>query len=171
MLNISPDNYKTNNIFLEQELLPIIKDLKKQGKKIGLCTGSFDLLHPGHLTHFEDAKKFCDILIVAIALDNFSENKYPGSGRPIFSHDLRAYMISKLKPVDYVTFEDGTPRIIEFLKPDVYIKGGDYSNEKDPGIVKGREIVEKYGGKIIFTHTEKLSTSEIIKHIKEKINF
>jgi hypothetical protein len=59
MININPGSYKSDNILLEKELVPKLEELRKQGKKIGLCTGSFDLLHPGHITHFEAAKKVC----------------------------------------------------------------------------------------------------------------
>lgn len=174
MLKIDPENYKSKNVIYEKaKILEVINKLRKEGKKIGLCTGSFDLLHPGHIMHLISAKKMCDVLIVGLAKDSHSLNKNVGRGRPIFSEKIRAFMISKLKPVDFVIFddcfEDPSKYLINFIKPDVYIKGKDYIDSKDPGIINHKKIVESYGGKIIFTDDEKLSTTEIIKHIKEEV--
>lgn len=169
MLKINPAPYQSENILSESKLLKIIGELKKQGKKIGLCSGSFDLLHPGHVKHLESAKNLCDILFVAIAENTFSANKKPGSARPIFSQELRAYMVSKLRCVDYVTFEDGTPKIIKKLKPDLFIRGIDSSDERDPRMLASKRIVENYGGKIEYTRDEKLSSSEIIGYIRNNI--
>src|SRR3989338_9723486 len=165
MININQDNYKSNNIFSIEEVLPILKKLRNQGKKIGLCTGSFDLLHPGHITHLDSAKRMCDILVVGLAKDCFSKNKNLGSGRPIYSQELRAFMVSKLKSVDYVFFDDGKPEIIMTIKPDVYFKGKDYFDETNPNIIAQKKMMESLGGKMIFTQDEKLSTTDIIKHI------
>lgn len=169
MIELNSENYLSKNFVSEKEIFEIVKTLKNQGKKIGLCTGSFDLLHPGHITHLTSAKNFCDVLIVAIARDKYSSNKYLGSGRPIFSDNIRAFIISKLKPVDFVFLEEGTPEIVEVVKPDFYIKGIDYSNEKDPTIAIQKEMLKLWGGKVIFTKDEKFSTTDIINHIKEEI--
>jgi rfaE bifunctional protein nucleotidyltransferase chain/domain len=158
-----------NKLVSIEEIQKISQKLKKEGKKIGLCTGSFDLIHPGHITHLESAKRMCDVLVVSIALDSYSKNKNVNSGRPVFSQHIRAFTVSKLKPEDFVTFDDGTLHILEFLKPDVYIKGLDYADETVPGIIKAREIVTSYGGKSCYTLTEKFSTTSMIKYIKEEI--
>src|SRR3989344_4124256 len=121
VIKVNQKSYTSENILKEDELVKKIKALKVQGKKIGLCTGSFDLLHPGHVTHLTSAKKLCDILVVAVARDKYSSSKYPGSGRPIFSDKIRAFMISKLKPVDFVFLEDGVPETVDKIKPDLYI--------------------------------------------------
>ncbi|VVB82611.1 FAD synthase [uncultured archaeon] len=170
MLKINLNDYRSENILTESKLFKIVNRLKKQGKKIGLCSGSFDLLHPGHVKHLESAKNLCDILLVAVAEDKFSANKKSGSNRPIFSQELRAYMISKLKYVDYVTFEDGTPRVIEILKPDLFIRGIDSSNEIDSRMIASKRVVESYGGKVVYTQDEKLSSSEIIEYIRKNID-
>ena len=135
MLNLDKEKYKPDNFLTEEEAIKLVEQLKKQGKKVGLCTGSWDLLHPGHITHFESAKKFCDVLIVGVARNEYSSSKYPESRRPIYSDDIRAFMVSKLKPVDYVVFENGEPEFILKIKPDVYIKGSDYANLKNPNEV------------------------------------
>ena len=169
MIKLNPNNYKSENIFSIEGILPILEELKKQNKKVGLCTGSFDFLHPGHITHLESAKKMCDVLIVGLAKDHFSKNKYPESGRPLYSQELRAFMISKLESVDYVFFDDGDVGIIEIIKPDVYFKGKDYADETNPNIIMQKKMMESLGGKMIFTQDEKLSTTDIIKHIKEEV--
>lgn len=169
MININPKNYESENILSNEEIIEELNKLKKQGKKIGLCSGSFDLLHPGHINHLISAKKNCDILVVAIARDNFSKEKSIKRGRPIFSHNLRAFMISKLKPVDFVILDEGTVDTLYLIKPDIYIKGIDYADEKDPRILHTKKIIEELGGKIHFTPNEKISTTNLIKYIKEEI--
>lgn len=169
MLKLNPKKYKSDNFISEKQAIRITRKLQKQGKKIGLCTGSFDLLHPGHITHLIASKKYCDVLIVGVAEDNFKRNKFPGSGRPLFSEIIRTFMVSQLKPVDYVYLDDGSIKSIKKIKPDVYIKGIDYINLNDPGVILAKNVVSSWSGKTIITKTEKLSTTDIIKHIKEKI--
>jgi len=170
MININTKSYVSKNILPEEKIIKILEKLKKQGKKIGLCTGSFDLLHPGHITHLISAKKRCDVLVVAIARDNFSSKKQSEKGHPVYSHDLRAFMISKLKPVDFVFLDNGSEEIINLVKPDFFIKGPDYADEKSPSILRQKKMMESFGGKICYTKDEKLSTTDIIKHIKEEVN-
>ena len=133
-----------------------------------MCSGSFDLLHPGHITHLTSAKKMCDILVVAVARDHFNSKK-KGKNRPVYSHNIRAFMISKLRPVDFVILDDGTLDTLNLVKPDIYIKGIDYSSEKNPDIEQQKEIINNIGGKICYTKDEKLSTTDIIKYIKEEV--
>jgi len=169
MINIAPDNYQSENIVSEEELTKKLDELRKQGKKIGLCTGSFDLLHPGHITHFISAKKMCDVLVIAVARDHFSSKKRPGKGRPVFSHDLRAFIVSQLKPVDFVILDDGCEETVNLIKPDIFIKGKDYAGGENPSIVRQKTLVESWGGKIGYTQDEKLSTTDIIQYIREEV--
>jgi len=170
MIEINHKKYYSKKIIEKQKLSEIINKLKSQKKIIGLCTGSFDLLHPGHIKHINDAKKLCNILVIAIARNNFSSNKNPESGRPIYSYQIRGFMVSQLKSVDYVTFDNGgIKEILLLLKPNFYIKGIDYIDLKNVNIIKQKKIIESIGGKIVFTKGEKISTSDIIKHIKNEI--
>ena len=166
MLKINKKNYKSENFVSEKEMIKIVKKLQEQGKKVGICTGSFDLLHPGHITHLISAKDACDVLIVAIARNKYSKSKFPNMGRPIFSDTIRAFMISQLKSVDYVFLDDGTIETIPNIKPDVYVKGLDYADLKEPNIIKEKKMIESWGGRMIFTDTEKLSTTKLINYIK-----
>ena len=155
-----------------EDILPKLDKLKKEGKKIGLCTGSFDVLHPGHINHLNSAKKVCDILVVAVAPDSFTSANKSGKGRPVFSQDIRSFMVSQLKSVDFVIIDKWLPEpgVLSIIKPDIFIKGADYSDEKDPRIIRQRKIVESHGGSIYYTQDEKLSTSDILKYIKKEID-
>tara|TARA_B100001971_G_C18212012_1_gene551346 strand:- start:402 stop:911 length:510 start_codon:yes stop_codon:yes gene_type:complete len=167
MIQTSGD-YSSDNILEEQELKEKVLELKRQNRKIGLCVGSFDLLHPGHMAHFRSAKKHCDVLIVGITADKFSSQR-KSEGRPIYNEKLRAFSVSQLKPVDYVFISNylTANECIMLVKPDVYIKGPDYENKVDDEIDSERDSVKKAGGKIIYTKDEKLSTTEIIKYIQK----
>ena len=82
-----------------------ISELKEKNKTVGLCHGGFDLLHPGHIKHFESAKNLCDYLMVSITSDRFVTSR-KGSGRPIFSDKLRAYASACTEFVDFVVISD-----------------------------------------------------------------
>jgi len=159
--------FPSPKIISVKKLIEIVKTAKEQGKTSGLCVGSYDLLHPGHMTHFESAKKQCDILIVAVTADSFVK-KRKGLNRPIIEEKPRAYAVSQLISVDYVIispYERATELILE-LKPSYYIKGSDYINKKTPGITAERQAIKKVHGEMKYTFNEKLSTSSIIKKIK-----
>ncbi len=173
MIELDESKYKSSNIVSIEEAARITEKLKQEGKKIGLCTGNFDLLHPGQINHLINAKNFCDILMVAISKKQDTVwIKKPGKGRPVYSHNLRAFMVGQLKPVDYVFFEEGgDSAIVLLIKPDFVIKGIDYAKEKNQGLIEQEKLLNSIGGKMIYTETEKLSTTEILRHIKENIEF
>lgn len=147
-----------------------IAQLKSNGKTLGLCNGGFDLMHPGHIKHFESAKRFCDYLIVSVTSDKFVINR-KGEGRPIFSDKLRAYSIASLEFVDFVVISDYKKgiEVIDQLKPSYYIKGPDYINKTTPGISAEREAIKAIGGEIKYTTEPCLSTTAIINHIKTEV--
>ncbi len=149
----------------------IVSKFKKEGKKVGLCHGGFDLLHPGHIKHFESAKKMCDILIVSITSDkNVSRRK--NSGRPIFTDKLRAYAVAAIEFVDYVIVSDFKHAIdpINLLKPSFYIKGPDFIYKTTPGITSERKVIGEIDGEIKYTRDPTLSTTKIIDYIKGKVS-
>lgn len=169
MLEInSIDSYKSSKILKFDDASKLINKIKSEGKTVGICHGGFDLLHAGHVKHFESAKKLCDILIVSITSDRFIQLR-KGLGRPVFNEKLRAYMISAIEYVDYVVISDFNTgiEIIETLKPSFYIKGPDYIKETHSEINAERTAVKNVGGEIKYTNDFKLSTTEIIKHIKD----
>ena len=144
----------------------LILKLKSKNKKVGLCHGSFDLLHPGHIKHFESAKRLCDVLFVSVTSDKFvSERK--GTSRPIFTDRLRAYMVASIRFVDYVVisnFKTGI-EIIKILEPNYYIKGPDYRKSEDSDLISEKEAITSVGGKIKYTKDQKLSTTHLISYI------
>ena len=138
-------------------------------KKIVFTNGCFDLLHAGHVQLLQKAKALGHILIVAIN-DDDSVRHLKGDGRPLISVHDRARIIAALESVDYVmVFSDSTPlRLIEELKPDVLVKGGNYSLAE---VIGGKEV-EKYGGRVALIPTiDTQSSSKIIKEIVARYQF
>lgn len=141
---------------------------KEKGNTVGLCHGGFDLLHPGHVKHFESTKKLCDKLVVSVTSDRFVAGR-KGSGRPVFTESLRAYALAALHIVDAVVitdFERGVA-VIETLKPSFYIKGPDFIGKTTPGITAEREAIAGVGGEMKYTEDLKLATTEIISYIQK----
>lgn len=153
-----------NKILSLNDLEKRVHKIKREEKIIGLCHGTFDLLHVGHIKHFEEAKSFCDCLIVTITPDKYI-NK--GPNRPMFEQSLRAEAIAALQCVDFVSV-NAWPTAVELLdklKPSLYIKGQDYVElEKDftGNIALEKAAIEDQGGKLVFTVSEKFSSSNII---------
>ena len=151
-------------IFNNKSIKIEIKKQRIKKKTIVLCHGVFDLLHLGHIKHFESAKKNADFLIVSITSDKFV-NK--GPGRPLFNKDARANTISALSVVDAVIISnfETSEEIINLVKPDVYFKGPDYKNNKkdlSKNIYKEIKAVKKNKGKVIYSNDETYSSSSII---------
>ncbi|UCD84696.1 MAG: adenylyltransferase/cytidyltransferase family protein [Deltaproteobacteria bacterium] len=149
-----------------KELAEIIGQEKKEGKKVVLANGIFDLLHVGHIRYLKEAKSLGDILIVAVN-DDQSARLIKGEGRPLVPADERIEILSSISYIDYlVKFPQRTvEEVISTLKPDIQAKGTDYTVETVPE----REIVESYGGKIAITGDPKLhSTSAILEKMKIK---
>ncbi len=167
----SPAEFHSAKIISLAEAEQCIRKLKAAGKNVGLCHGGFDVLHPGHIKHFESAKKLCDILIVSITSDRFVSSR-KGTGRPVFPQQLRAYAVASLSTVDYAVitdFEKAIP-IIEILQPSSYIKGPDFVGKTTPGITAEREAIIRVGGEMKYTADVKLSTTEIIEYIKNELD-
>lgn len=153
-----------NKIKKITQLKKIVKDLKSKGKKIVFTNGCFDILHYGHVKYLEKARRYGDILLVAINSDR-SLKAIKGRGRPIVPGSDRAKMVAALEPVNYITtFNELTPlKIIQALKPDVLVKGGDWRRED----IIGKNFVESYGGEVVrIPYIKGYSTSSIIKKIK-----
>ncbi len=155
-----------SNIKNINELAEIRKELKLQNKMVVFTNGVFDILHAGHVDYLTKAKSKGDILIVAVNSDS-SVKKIKGELRPIVPQNERAFIISSLKPVDYVViFDEETPyEVIKKIIPDVLVKGADWSVEN----IVGRDIVEANGGKVeTIEFTNDSSTTNIIKTVLER---
>ncbi len=141
----------------------VVKNIK-EGKKVVFTNGCFDLLHRGHLHLLTQAKKLGHLLVVAVNSDG-SVKKSKGPNRPILPERERAELIAALEMVDYVVlFSEPDPlRIIEELRPNVLVKGGDWTQDN----VIGREIVEGNGGQVVIVPVlEGYSTTRIIERIQ-----
>ncbi|MBA2863651.1 D-glycero-beta-D-manno-heptose 1-phosphate adenylyltransferase [Methanococcus maripaludis] len=144
-------------------LQDLIKDLRKNNLKIVFTNGCFDILHKGHVKYLSEAKKFGDILIVGINSD-LSIKKIKGSSRPVIPLESRIEVLNSIKPVDFViSFDEETPlNLISLIKPDVHVKGGDYTIESLPE----SKIILEYGGKIkIINLVDGFSTTNIVSSI------
>lgn len=153
-----------NKIVSLEQLAEICKKLKKQGKTIAQCHGCFDLLHPGHIKHFEAAKAKADVVVVTITPDRFV-NK--GPGRPVFTEQLRMESIAAMDAVGYVALNHWPTAVeaIKLIKPNYYVKGQDYKErEKDitKGIYDEEAAVKSVGGEIYFTEEITFSSSSLI---------
>ncbi|OQC48411.1 MAG: Bifunctional protein HldE [Candidatus Marinimicrobia bacterium ADurb.Bin030] len=154
---------KNDKIITREQVSQIVSQLKREGRKVAFTNGCFDLLHIGHLELLEHARKLGDILIVGLNSDD-SVRRLKGPQRPINTQLDRARILAALEVVDYVViFNEDTPlELIQTIKPDFLIKGGDYS----PDTIVGSAFVESYGGKVIvFPLVRGKSTSDLINTI------
>ena len=162
---IADPSYKRKLLTLP-ELLPLIDDHRRHGKKIVFTNGCFDLLHLGHAAYLEEAAQLGDVLIVAVNSDA-GVRKLKGPGRPVIAEADRGALVASLAAVDHaVIFDDDTPHdLLRRIRPDVLVKGGTYGVDE----VVGKEIVEAYGGTIRVTaRVLGLSTSRILASLREK---
>lgn len=148
-----------NKILSKEELL---KKLKERNKKVVFTNGCFDIVHFGHIKYLEKAKRLGDILVVGLN-SNSSVKRLKGESRPINSQFQRACMLAAFYFVDFVViFEEDTPlELINFLKPDILVKGADYQGKE----VVGSHLVSKVE---LIDFEEGFSTSKIIDKIKDK---
>ena len=158
-----------NDVDYEQKVMDINELVKvletKRDKKIVFTNGCFDLFHVGHAKYLRQAAKFGDILIVGVNSDD-SVRRLKGTTRPILPEEDRMELLAALEFVSYVVkFTENTPyNIINKIKPDIIVKGGDYKPEE----VVGKDIVEAYGGKVeICPLIESKSTTSIVEKIKK----
>jgi rfaE bifunctional protein nucleotidyltransferase chain/domain len=147
---------------LAQEL----SNLKSKKKKIVLCHGCFDMMHPGHIKYFQSSKKMGDILVVTVTPDQYVDK---GPNRPIFDQHLRAESIAALECVDYVAVNRWPTAVktLRLLRPDYYVKGQEFEKlqDKTGKIQKEVEVVKEIGGEIKFTHEIVFSSTKLIKNI------
>nr|VFJ63262.1 MAG: D-alpha,beta-D-heptose 7-phosphate 1-kinase /D-beta-D-heptose 1-phosphate adenylyltransferase [Candidatus Kentron sp. DK] len=144
----------------EEQLITAVEEARVRGERIIFTNGCFDIIHAGHVGYLDEARHKGDRLIVAINSDA-SVTRLKGAGRPINPRERRMTVLAGLAAVDWVvSFEEDTPeRLIEAIRPDVLVKGGDYRREE----VVGWEIVEAYGGEVaVLSCLDGCSTTAIV---------
>lgn len=149
-------------IWLREALARECARLRSAGRKIVFTNGAFDLMHAGHATYLDFARRQGDVLVVGLNTDA-SVRRYKGDKRPIVAEPHRARMLAALECVDYVTlFDEDEPKaLIAELQPDVLVKAEDWAH-----YVSGRDVVEARGGKVVLAPLEQgLSTTNLIEKI------
>jgi len=154
-------NKKIKNL---EDLKSIAADLKEKGKKVVHCHGVFDLLHIGHIKHFEEAKSFGDVLVVTVTPDEYV-NK--GPNRPAFTTTLRLEALSGLGSIDFVAANKWSNAVetIKMLQPEFYCKGPDYKDHSEDITGKIDEesaAVDSIGGQIKYTSDITFSSSNLL---------
>lgn len=136
---------------------------RKNGARIILANGCFDLLHVGHIRYFEGARALGDLLIVGINSDE-QVRALKGEGRPFMAERERAEIVASIRAVDIVTIfpEPTVEELIRAIRPDIHAKGTDYTEETVPE----RDVVRSYGGRVAIVGDPKdHSTTEMVKRV------
>jgi rfaE bifunctional protein nucleotidyltransferase chain/domain len=152
-------------IFTLQQLVSKITQWKVVSRSIAFTNGVFDILHPGHVFSLSQAAKEADYLIVGVNSDE-SVKRLKGKERPVNNQESRSLVLASLLMVDAVIiFEEDTPlELINAIRPDVLVKGGDYTIEQ---IVGAKEVVANGGRVVINPIIEGYSTTSIIEKLKK----
>ena len=157
-------------ILSRQDLLTVRAHARSLGLKVVQCHGCFDIVHPGHVRHLRHARAQGDVLLVSITGDATIAK---GTGRPLIPEELRAENLAALDFVDWVYIEQ-RPTAADLLaevQPDVYVKGREYETNKDPRFAAEREIVERAGGRVVFTSGEVVfSSTALIAAMEQSVD-
>jgi D-beta-D-heptose 7-phosphate kinase/D-beta-D-heptose 1-phosphate adenosyltransferase len=160
------DIFRERKVLQRGELAVALQYRRQQGEHIVFTNGCFDLLHVGHMQYLQQARAMGECLVVALN-DDMSVRLLKGDKRPLLPQDERARLLAALSCVDYVTiFSETTPlALIEFLRPHILVKGGDYTLDT----VIGRKEVETYGGEVrIVPYVSGVSTTGIIDSVIQR---
>ena len=163
---IQAEHGAERGVMTAEQLVIAVQEYREAGEKIVMTNGCFDIIHAGHVGYLEEARALGDRLIVAVNNDD-SVKRLKGSGRPINPVDRRMAVLAGLEAVDWVvSFSKDTPEeLIAALKPEVLVKGGDYSIAE----VVGGDIVKGYGGEVaVLTLLDDCSTTAIVDKIQKQ---
>ncbi|HEY2588171.1 MAG TPA: PfkB family carbohydrate kinase [Tepidisphaeraceae bacterium] len=133
-----------------ESLVSLREQARAAGKTVVHCHGCFDIVHPGHIHHLQYARSLGDVLVVSVSADPHV-NK--GHDRPLIPDDLRAQSLAALECVDwvYVNPQATARELLDVLQPDVYVKGREYEETRDPRFLAERDIVVRHGGRVVFS--------------------
>lgn len=160
---MSSDDEPQSKIHDRTILARLLTAERERGKKIVFTNGCFDLLHVGHVKYLQQARRLGDLLVLGLNTDA-SIRRLKGPRRPLIDEEERAHILAALDCIDYVVlFDEATPyELIELLRPDILVKGGDYTLE---GVV-GRDLVEGWGGRVeLINFVGGKSTTNIIEKV------
>ena len=152
-----------SNVLTREELIQRVKAARKEGARIVLANGCFDVLHVGHVRYLAGAGELGDVLVVGINSDEQVAIQ-KGDGRPVLPEAERAEIVAALESVTYVTIfnEPTVEQLLLNLRPDVHAKGTDYTTDTVPE----RDVVRSYGGQVAIVGDPKdHSTSAIIARL------
>lgn len=177
MMIVHPSPPKIQN---RQSLSAILRERQAAGQTVVFTNGCFDLLHLGHVRYLQEARSLGDLLVVGLNSDD-SARALKGPNRPLVPQDERAEVLAALACVDYVTiFEEITAVVlVETLRPDVYVKGGDYAasdNAAQPAAINYAKLPEAApvlaaGGQVrLISYVPGHSTTELIERIVERFS-
>ncbi len=132
------------------ELLAARGSARAAGRRVVQCHGCFDIVHPGHIRHLRQAKSMGDILLVSITGDR-QINK--GKGRPLIPEELRAENLAAIDFIDWVYIDPNATAgdLLSQVHPDIYVKGKEYEHNRDPRFIVEKDLVEKAGGRVVFS--------------------
>jgi D-beta-D-heptose 7-phosphate kinase/D-beta-D-heptose 1-phosphate adenosyltransferase len=154
----------SRKIISREDMAPLLDGHRSKGEKIVFTNGCFDVLHAGHIQYLEQARALGDVLVIGLNSDA-SVRRLKGPSRPLVPQNDRARILAALEAVSYVMiFEEDTPaETLGLLRPDIHVKGGDYSGDDLP---EG-EIVRAYGGTVkVLEFLQGRSTTALVKKIR-----
>ncbi len=164
---LTGDEMKNSSRILDRDqLLARVAIERRQGRRIVLANGCFDVLHAGHVRYLQSARTLGDLLVVAVNADA-QVALLKGPGRPILSEEDRAELVASLEAVDLVTIfrEPTVTQLLLKLRPEIHAKGTDYTEATVPE----REVVWSYGGRVAIVGDPKThSTSQLISAVASK---
>lgn len=156
----------SQKIYSKENLQEFLTNCQKQGKKVVFTNGCFDILHRGHVEYLTQAKDLGDVLVLGLNTDASVKRLGKSPERPINSEDTRATILAGLECIDaIILFDEDTPyELIQFVQPDVLVKGDDYKAED----IVGYDVVTAKGGKVITIPLVKgFSTTNLISKMKQ----
>ena len=159
----------SHKILSYHRALAVFAALRKKSKTIVQCHGTFDLVHPGHVIHFEEAKKLGDVLVVTLTA---ASHVNKGPGRPFFNDALRSKALAALESIDYVVIVPHTTAVeaIELVRPHVYCKGLEYqdsANDVTGNIQQDVATVERLGGRVRYVGSVVFSSTRLLNNYFE----
>lgn len=159
----APESWERRKVLSVQELAQAVADMRAKGRRVVLCHGCFDLMHPGHIKYFQAARRMGDALVVTLSPDRFVDK---GPGRPVYSETLRAESIAALECVDFVAVNQWPTAVetLRLVRPDVYVKGQEFEKleDKTGKLQQEHAVATELGVEFAFTHEIVFSSTRLL---------